>query len=80
MTFDRFFKIALLSLLSVFLYLGWGMKDNGRYVMARDDSAMLDSRTGTRYLLNQSGIPGALSLETHPQTGEVEAHYIWQRH
>jgi hypothetical protein len=82
MTLDRFFKPALLVLLSATLYLAWGMKDNGRYVYEkRPDGAqdiLLDTRTGRLFYL-YGGERYPASVEVNPINGETTNHWAWPK-
>jgi hypothetical protein len=80
---DRLFKSALLMVLLAFLYIAWGMKDNGRYVYHPETGhervrgfsrIVIDSRTGTLFAFD---IEQNSFLEFHPQTGETAQHWTW---
>jgi hypothetical protein len=84
-TFDKLFRIALLTVLLAFLYIAWGMKDNGRYVYHPETGhekvrafsrIVIDSRTGTLFTWS---LEQNLFLEFHPQTGETAAHWTWSK-
>ncbi len=84
------FKLAL-AVLILFGFLGaallgflWIAPATVRYSLHPGPTAMqpmvLDSRTGTVfYIMPKSPeTSGVLSVEIHPQTGEVVRHYIWR--
>lgn len=76
MTVDRLFRAALLAVLLAFLYIAWGMKENGRYIYHPQTGnegfrIVMDSRTGTVFLLDPAN---RAFIEIHPRTGEVIGH------
>lgn len=80
MTFDRLFKLALLTVLLGFLWIGWTVRQNGRYVYhpqtEYDSAHMIDSRTGAVFELD---LKSNGFTEFHPQTGEGIIHGLWVR-
>ena len=85
---DKPFKIFLTLVLLTFLWIAWGAASNGRYLYhsatgsgEQYSSLVLDTRTGTILGLfpDIKNGSGTLSLEIHPQSGEVKPHFPWTR-
>jgi len=51
---DRLFKLGLLLLFAVCLFLYWRQSQNGRYAMVPDKQIVLDTRTGIVYVEHAS--------------------------
>jgi hypothetical protein len=83
MSFDRYFKLALLVTLLGFLFVGWTIAENGRYIYHANaeyeaGASIVDSRTGALYILVAKDGNG-LFVELRPQTGERIPRSIWTR-
>lgn len=76
MAFDRFFKTALLVVLTGFLLLGWWAAkraDRFQYSTEGEVVTVFDKQTGTVYFLAKG-----VWREVHPQTGQAIDRAFWK--
>jgi hypothetical protein len=68
------FKSALIVLASLYLYVYWEHRDNGRYALSCMGSTVVtDTRTGSIFALGETGAATGW-VESRPHTGETILH------
>lgn len=71
---DLAFKSALIVLASLYVYVSWEHRDNGRYALSCMGSTVVtDTRTGNIFALGETGAATGW-VESRPHTGETILH------